>query len=414
MKAKIQNQTVKASTPQDKPFEVRDTEIKGFLLRVQPSGSKTFYLEYRQISGKKQRYRIGNYPSMTPTAARAAASELYADAAKGVDLQLEKKVARDREAKAKYETLGGFIEHWYSPWAKAHQKRGQETLTLLQSSFQELYSKRLDQITSWDIQRWRTERRKSGLKATTINRRVSTLKAVLNRAVDAEVISNNPLGNVKPLRVDDNSRVRFLSEEEEIDLRVALDERQSSLRAGRDSGNRWRATRGHERLSALDGTFVDHLKPMVLLALNTGMRRGEIFSLRWPEVDFKRNTVTIIGVYSKSGKTRHINLNSDALRLLKDWSMQSSAALVFPNHKTGEAFDNIKHSWTRLRAMAGLKDFRFHDLRHTFASKLVMAGVDLYTVKELMGHSTVQMTERYSHLAPEHKAKAVELLVRGQ
>jgi integrase len=71
----------------------------------------------------------------------------------------------------------------------------------------------------------------------------------------------------------------------------------------------------------------------------------------------------------------------------------------------------FKTSWTNLRKRAGIEDFRFHDLRHTFVSKLVMAGVDLYTIKELMGHSTIQMTERYAHLGPEHKAKAVELLI---
>ncbi len=78
---------------------------------------------------------------------------------------------------------------------------------------------------------------------------------------------------------------------------------------------------------------------------------------------------------------------------------------------TGARFDNIKRSWGQLRDRAGISDFRFHDLRHTFASKLVMAGVDLYVIKELMGHSTIQMTERYAHLAPQYKANAVEKLV---
>ena len=84
---------------------------------------------------------------------------------------------------------------------------------------------------------------------------------------------------------------------------------------------------------------------------------------------------------------------------------------MFPSPVTGKRFDNIKRSWEALRQRAGLPDFWFHDLRHTFASNLVMAGENLYTVKDLLGHSTVQMTERYSHLAPEHKAAAVEKLV---
>ncbi len=413
MRGKILNQTLKQLVPTDKPFELRDTDIKGFLLRVQPSGVMTYYLEYRAENGKKQRYRIGDYPSMTPTEARRVAEGRYADVAKGKDLQAEKKAARERAAKERYETLGGFIELWYAPWAVSNQKRGAETLQLLQSNFGDLYQKRLEKITSWDVQRWRTTCEKRGLKPATINRRLVMLKSVFNRAVEAEVVASSPLTSIKPLRVDDKARVRFLSDVEEVALREALDQRERQMGLGRRSGNQWREQRGYSSLPELDGKFADYLKPMVLLALNTGMRRGEIFTLTWQEVDFDRKLVTVVGRHSKSGKTRHINLNSEMCQLLRDWQLQAGGDLVFSNPVTGEKFDNIKSSWTRLREDAGIADFRFHDLRHTFASKLVMAGASLYTVKELMGHSSFEMTERYAHLAPEHTARAVEMLVRG-
>lgn len=145
---------------------------------------------------------------------------------------------------------------------------------------------------------------------------------------------------------------------------------------------------------------------MTLLALNTGMRRGELTSITWSDVNFHTKTVTIRAGYAKSAKARHIPLNSEALEVLKVYRKQSDPE--------GRLFNvvSVKKSWNALATAAGLSTFRFHDLRHTFASKLVMAGVDLNTVRELLGHADIRMTLRYAHLAPEHKAAAVEKLLR--
>jgi integrase len=423
MLKKLNRETVNDLTPSKKPYEVRDTDIKGFLLRVQPSGVMTYYYEYRTQDGRKQRSKIGPHPSkaqankkkddsVTVTAARKAALQFSADVIKGGDPHREKKQARIQRETAMHKSLGGFIKSKYTGWALTHQKRGDETLALLQADFSHLNPKRMDKISAWDVQKWRTEKTKSGLKPATINRRVTTLKAVLNKAVEWDVIDVNPISKIKPLKIDTKSRIRYLSQAEESSLRVALDAREADLRSGRESGNLWRAERGYEAHNSLDGEFADHLKPMVLLAVNTGMRRGELFDLMWGDVDLQKKTVTIEGKTAKTGNTRHIPLNSEAIKILRAWYGQASGeGLVFISPATGSRFDNIKTAWSNLRTRAAIKDFRFHDLRHTFASKLVTAGVDLYTVKELMGHSTIQMTERYAHLAPEHKAKAVEVLV---
>ena len=173
-------------------------------------------------------------------------------------------------------------------------------------------------------------------------------------------------------------------------------------------GVKYVTTRNVNRLTPF---FADYLKPMILVALNTGLRRGEIFNLLWSDVNFEKRELTIEGATSKSGQTRHVQLNSQAYTILHDWQQQSNGDYVFPSPRTGGRFNNIKKSWAGLRERAHIKDFRFHDLRHSFASKLVAAGVDLYTVKELMGHSSIQMTEKYAHLAPEHMADAVEKIV---
>ena len=149
---------------------------------------------------------------------------------------------------------------------------------------------------------------------------------------------------------------------------------------------------------------------MVLLAMNTGVRRGEIFDLTWEHVNFHTRNLTVEGVKAKSNRTRHIPLNDEALVVLRDWKAQGEGVgLVFPG-KYGNRLDNISNGWGAILEKAGIKSFRWHDLRHDFASKLVMAGVPLNTVRELLGHADMTTTLRYAHLAPDHKAEAVAML----
>ena len=385
---------------------------------MQPTGTIAYYFSYRSTDGVRKRTRLGKHPGVTAIAARKAAEKFNAVVVQGGDPQLEKKQARAQRAaeiaareKAKYETLRGFIGLKYTDWALSHQKRGSETLQLIKSNFSPFYDKKLSDMTPWDIQKWRSDKEKAGLAPSSINRRVTTLKALLNKAVEWDVITVNPLNKVKPIKVDRSSRVRYLTSKEEASLRLALDHRETDIRKGRMSGNTWREVRGYSTLPSLNAPFADYLKPMVLLALNTGLRRGELFNLTWADVDLGRKQLTVEGTTAKSGQTRHIPLNREAHKLLMDWQKQSNEKLVFPSPVTNERFDNIKRSWEGLRDRAQLQDFVFHDLRHTFASKLVMAKEDLYVVKELLGHSTIQMTEKYAHLAPELKASAVEKLV---
>ena len=231
----------------------------------------------------------------------------------------------------------------------------------------------------------------------------------MNRAIDWGLLKDHPMRNVKKLKVDEDAKIRYLVPEEAQRLRDAMDNREMKHRADRERFNQWRRRRGYEEFPAF-ATFTDHLKPIVLLALNTGMRRGELFNLKWDDVNFAGRILTVVGETAKSGKTRHIPMNEEVFSVLRAlYEQRKESELVFPGADGGR-LDNISTSWENLIKSAKIKKFRFHDLRHDFASKLVMAGVDLNTVRELLGHADIKMTLRYAHLAPEKLASAVAKL----
>ena len=407
MEGKLTTRLIETLRPQEKPYEVRDSDIKGLILRVQPTGRMIYYCEFRTHAGRKNRVKIGAVEILSIAQARDEAIKLSAEVAIGED-------PAQRRKKEKLSSLSIFLKEAYAPWARSQQKRADDNLDRIEKLFPEFLSLTLDRITVLSVQRWINARRSDGIQPATINRNIALLKSVLSRAVEWDVLPRHPLKGIKPMRVDSRGIVRFLSNEEEIRLLNALDSREERIRIGRESANTWRSVRGQDTLPSLNSlTFKDHLKPMVLLSAHTGIRQGEMFSLRWGDIDFKNTTLTVHGKNAKSGQTRQIRLNTVALSALREWKKQQplSNEFVF----TGEnenAFNNVKKSWGKLLIDAKISSFRWHDLRHHFASKLVMAGVDLNTVRELLGHSDIKMTLRYAHLSPTIKQNAVELLTR--
>ena len=253
------------------------------------------------------------------------------------------------------------------------------------------------------------------MKPITVNRQLASLKAALSKAVTWGFIHEHPLAKMKLLKVDTNPNPRYMSEDEESALRQALDARESIYRSRRESANQWRQMRSYAlRESLTDDEYLDHLKPMVLLTMNTGLRRGELFNLRWSNIDLEHRNLTVAGSYAKSGTTRQIPLDDEAVDVLKQWRSQmvQDSGFVFAV-KLGGRVNNVRKACKKLLENAGIENFRWHDLQHHFASKLVMAGVDLNTVREFLGHSTITMTLRYAHLAPEHKAAAVARIAYG-
>jgi len=215
-------------------------------------------------------------------------------------------------------------------------------------------------------------------KPATVNREMCVLSKIFSLAVDAEILDDNPCRRVKKLRTA-NQRVRYLSNAEEEALFKAL------------NGQEW-------------------VKNIIVMAINTGMRRGEIFDLKWFDVDFNRRMVHIR--QSKSGRPRAIPLNATTQTLLE--GLPKTSEYVFASPKTSGRVNDVGRQFERAVMKAGLADFHFHDLRHTAATRMADAGADPFTLAAILGHSDIRMTARYTHATDEAKRRAVDRLVAPQ
>ena len=152
-----------------------------------------------------------------------------------------------------------------------------------------------------------------------------------------------------------------------------------------------------------------HLKPIITVALNTGMRRAEILGLTWNQVDLEARMIKV--ERTKSGRVRYIPINDDLFKqILKLKSDNGESPFVFLNPETKRPFLDMKTPFKRACRISGIEGMRFHDLRHTFASRLIERGIDIETVRDLCGHSSIKVTERYVHTTDDRKRKAVETL----
>ena len=219
--------------------------------------------------------------------------------------------------------------------------------------------------------------RHKGIRAdASINREMATLRHIFSKAVEWDMIDRNPFEKGKSLLLKvNNQRIRYLTEDEIAKL---LD--QCRLQK--------------------------HLHRIVTCAINTGMRRGEILTLRWEQI---RNGF----IYLEKTKTknrREIPINHDLARVFKEIRKEQELSSKYVFTYNSRTIQRVERAFKGAVRRAGIKDFKFHDLRHTFASHVIMRGGSLKDVQELLGHKTMSMTLRYSHLSQEHKKKAVNLL----
>jgi integrase len=246
-------------------------------------------------------------------------------------------------------------------------------------------SRPADSIKKNEIVSWLTEQ--SAVRswaAGSRNRWQATFSLIFRVGIDNEKIDRNPASRIRR-KTEGAGRVRFLSDEEEVRLRAVLKRR------------------------------IPEFLPHLLLSIHTGMRLSEQYSLLWNQIDWDRRQIHLSK--TKNGDPRTLPLNAvalGALQQLRGATKPRATEPVFPSVRTGEALQGPRGWFPASLEEAEIEGYTWHCNRHTFASRLVMAGVDLRTVAELLGHRTLQMVMRYSHLAPEHQASAVDRLVSFQ
>jgi integrase len=231
------------------------------------------------------------------------------------------------------------------------------------------------------IEQLQTERLQRGNKPATINRLVATLKHMFTKAVDWEMVEEETLKRVRKVKLleENNRRLRYLSKKECQELIEAC------------------------------GKRAKYLKDIVVTALNTGMRKTEVLLLKWDNVDLKHGFILLD--ITKNGERREIPINDTVRETLQSLTRRLDVPYVFYDQKTGKPYGDVKRSFNSACRRAGIKDFRFHDLRHTFGTRLAWKNAPIIDIKELMGHSSVKVTERYTHSFEEQKRNAVNLLV---
>lgn len=227
-------------------------------------------------------------------------SSASASPVQGVDPHEQKKELKTQEKRSKLTTLEAFLDLQFSSWYCAqYPKSGDREINNLKKNFPTLLPMQLKDITASVVERRRAEMLKENLSNSTINRRFTTLKSVMIRAVDWDIIEKHDLRKVKMLR-EDNTLVRYLSFEEEEALKRAMQARNYRIKKDRENCNKHPSERGYPLLPDLSNrTYADHIEPLVVVAMNTGMRKGELLNLTWADVNFERDFVTVKAARAK-------------------------------------------------------------------------------------------------------------------
>ncbi len=330
-----------------------------------PAGSGVWWIRWTDQHGKEHREKAGT---------KANARTLYQKRKAGA-LQDEKLPELTRKRPL---TVADLVERYREKFeAKRGGKNDKRYALYMTQAFGDLA---LNELSPADVEKWQVKRQKvDGVAPATVNRAVAFFKWLYNLAIrDGIFEGTNPVGRVKQLR-ENNSVVRYLTDEEEEALRAAC------------SPDLW-------------------LK--VEFALLTGLRQGEQFGLKRENLDFRAGTVTVDR--SKHGEKRHVPMTDRTREILREVLAKHDSEWVWPGNDPGRPYLKTSAYTALQRACkkAGVKKFRWHDLRHSFCSRLAMGGESLVTIQHLAGHKTITVTQRYAHLSPEHQREAMAKLSR--
>ena len=385
---RLSDKKLQTLKPQTLRYRVYVESQPGLFLLVSPSGRISFQYRF-QLGGRRRELSLGSYPSNKLKTLLAN----YAEAVKSVDNNIDPLTARAQEEEERRQeeesniTFGEYFTKYYLP---LQERRGKKSVNRERGIFNNhlipiIGKLKFQEIKPFHLERIKYDAHKRGLSPRSANYHLDVIRQAWNQAViDGKTDLVHPVAKVKKNKID-NKRVRYLTLDEERQLLSTLSER---------------SQKEYE---------------LAVMSLDTGARWGELAALSWENVDLEAGR--IIFADTKSGRSRPAYLTERAKIILTQRQKTAKSTYAFPTtdgRKMAYQSDVFSKAVKDLGLNQGITDRRrkvtFHSLRHTFASRLVMAGVDLYTVKELLGHQSIQMTERYAHLAPGKMRAAIKNL----
>jgi integrase len=365
-------------------FDTHKRSPRGFLLRVTPAGAGAWALQYR-VDGRQREITIGDPKSWPITEARRRGHELRRDIDAGGDPLGKREEARLAP------TVEQLVERFVAEELPKRAPRTQDEWRAMVRDWilPALGKRRVADVKRDDVERLHTKITKAGKprRANSVRSAVATLFA---QAVTWEMRNDNPAKGVKGN--PEHGRERYLNEAEVARLLAVLE--------------RWH----DKRPDSVDA---------IMLAILTGARRGELLSMRWADLDLDQGVWTKPAALTKQRKLHRVPLSADVVAVLRQRQsvVDKVVPLRAPEHVFRGAGDKahtcrLEKDWFVIRAAAGLEDVRFHDLRHSYASMLVSAGLSLPVIGAMLGHSKSATTQRYSHLADKPLRDAAEIVAK--
>jgi integrase len=337
-------------------------------MSVYKRGKRWYY--YIKISGARQR---GAIPE--------ARTKYQAEQA---EIRIRNEIFEGRfGARQTTKTLREFVEETFLPWAKENKRSWRNDVSRAKPILAFFGKRRLVDISPFLVEKYKSERGKSKTRRgdvrakATVNRELQLLSRIFTLAMRNKELRSNPCAEVEPFK-GEVRRNRYLLPDEEKRLMAVLIGRRA------------------------------HLRLIVLIALNTGMRRGEILRLRKQDVNFHRGLIHV--TQTKIDEDRDVPMNEMLMNELMAHCANLTTDHLFVWPRTGKPIDDLKTSFTRACEKAKIEDLRFHDLRHTAATRMAEAGVDPFTIAEILGHKNITTTARYSHATASAKRRAVAAL----
>lgn len=316
---------------------------------------KTWIIDYFDNQGKRHQVKAGRIKGEAEEIFKKIMNDLHKEKIEGVN-------------KIEDKPFSEFVTE-YKKYAEANKKKKtydaeKYTCELLSKHFG---NKRLSEITVKDLQQYKDKLSIEKAEGT-VNRWFALLKGMFSKAIDWGYAKENPVKKIKLFKLN-NAVIRYLDPNEYKALLTHCDK---------------------------------SIKPFVMLALHTGLRKDELATLTWNDVNIEKRTIHIR--QSKNGEGRFVPINATAKTVLEELAQvrRIDSQDIFHD------LTNFRRLWEKALKHASITDFRFHDCRHTFASYAVMSGMDLRTLQDILGHKTILMTLRYSHLSQQHKMAAVQ------